>query len=127
MQANVGGKFVGLMGKGLSWSVHDIELLGADILDCCVWCQIYRQFVWTESFFHLRTQLLRLVPDLKSPRKLDPASTKALVGKVGSLHCSERKAIGTLAEGSTANAETEQQPPASKTPIDVMLYSSLRS
>ena len=78
-------------------------------------------------FSHLRTQLLRLVANMKSPRKLDPASTKALVGKVGSLHCPERKAIGTLAEGSTANAETErkrQQPPASKTPCDVIFFSA---
>ena len=31
IQANVGGRAFYLMGKGLSWSAHDIELLGADM------------------------------------------------------------------------------------------------
>ena len=47
------------------------------VFDWCVWGKIKDQFVRTESFDHLRTQLLRVVADLNARCKLDPTSSQA--------------------------------------------------
>ena len=47
------------------------------LCEWCVWGQIKRQLVRTESFAHLRTQMLLVVADLKAQDNLDPRTRKA--------------------------------------------------
>ena len=49
VQTNLGGKAVGLMGKGLSWSAHVIELLGADMASGKTLYATHRRQGWPYS------------------------------------------------------------------------------
>ena len=77
-----------------------------------------RHLVRTESLAHLRTQLLRVVADLKAQ------------GKLGSLHRPERMAFRALAEAVQAQKKKVKKNlhlPASKTPITCDLQACIAS